>query len=179
VRSRLKSVERDLTGRARVVGEYVEDNPWKAIAVAGGIALVIGLSWDANDRRDRTITGGAHGTTGSTAHVGLFRGLFHTCRGGSNSTGLAAVEAEIFMLRTIRMLLWALAALRALAGARLCGRRGSGRIVGYPSNAGRSVGRRIVCRARRGLRLYRQPHVQGRPAMLEGNSSSSRPINIG
>jgi ElaB/YqjD/DUF883 family membrane-anchored ribosome-binding protein len=43
VRSRLSSVERDLTGRARVVGEYVEDNPWKAIAVAGGIALVIGL----------------------------------------------------------------------------------------------------------------------------------------
>jgi ElaB/YqjD/DUF883 family membrane-anchored ribosome-binding protein len=43
VRSRLKSVERDLTGRARVVGEYVEDNPWKAIAVAGGVALVIGL----------------------------------------------------------------------------------------------------------------------------------------
>jgi len=43
VRSRLKSVERDLTGRARVVGDYVEDNPWKAIAVAGGIALVIGL----------------------------------------------------------------------------------------------------------------------------------------
>jgi ElaB/YqjD/DUF883 family membrane-anchored ribosome-binding protein len=43
VRSRLRSVERDLTGRARVVGEYVEDNPWKAIAVAGGIALAIGL----------------------------------------------------------------------------------------------------------------------------------------
>jgi ElaB/YqjD/DUF883 family membrane-anchored ribosome-binding protein len=43
VRSRLKSVERDLTGRARVVGDYVEDNPWKAIAVAGGIALVVGL----------------------------------------------------------------------------------------------------------------------------------------
>jgi ElaB/YqjD/DUF883 family membrane-anchored ribosome-binding protein len=43
VRSRLKSVERDLTGRARVVGDFVEDNPWKAIAVAGGIALVIGL----------------------------------------------------------------------------------------------------------------------------------------
>lgn len=43
VRSRLKSVERDLTGRARVVGEYVEDNPWKAIAMVGGIALVVGL----------------------------------------------------------------------------------------------------------------------------------------
>jgi ElaB/YqjD/DUF883 family membrane-anchored ribosome-binding protein len=43
VRSRLKTVERDLTGRARAVGDYVEDNPWKAIAVAGGIALVVGL----------------------------------------------------------------------------------------------------------------------------------------
>jgi ElaB/YqjD/DUF883 family membrane-anchored ribosome-binding protein len=43
VRSRVRSVQRDLTGRARVVGDYVEDNPWTAIAVAGGIALVIGL----------------------------------------------------------------------------------------------------------------------------------------
>jgi ElaB/YqjD/DUF883 family membrane-anchored ribosome-binding protein len=43
VRSRLASVERDLKGRARVVGEYVEDNPWQAIALVGGIALILGL----------------------------------------------------------------------------------------------------------------------------------------
>lgn len=43
VRSRLSSVERDLRGRARMVGDYVEDNPWTAIAVAGGVALVLGL----------------------------------------------------------------------------------------------------------------------------------------
>ena len=43
VRARLASVERDLRGRARVVGDYVEDNPWQAIAVAGGIALIFGL----------------------------------------------------------------------------------------------------------------------------------------
>ncbi len=43
VRARLASVERDLRGRARVVGDYVEDNPWQAIAVAGGIALILGL----------------------------------------------------------------------------------------------------------------------------------------
>ena len=43
VRSRLRTVERDLAGRARVVGDYVEDNPWKAIAAVGGIALVLGL----------------------------------------------------------------------------------------------------------------------------------------
>lgn len=43
VRSRLTSVERDLRGRARVVGEYVEDNPWQSIAVVGGIALILGL----------------------------------------------------------------------------------------------------------------------------------------
>jgi ElaB/YqjD/DUF883 family membrane-anchored ribosome-binding protein len=43
VRSRLASVERDLKGRARVVGDYVEDNPWQAIAVVGGIALILGL----------------------------------------------------------------------------------------------------------------------------------------
>ena len=43
VRGRLSSVEQDLRGKARVVGDYVEENPWKAIAVAGGIALVVGL----------------------------------------------------------------------------------------------------------------------------------------
>jgi ElaB/YqjD/DUF883 family membrane-anchored ribosome-binding protein len=43
VRSRLHSVERDLKGHARAVGDYVEDNPWKAIAVVGGIALILGL----------------------------------------------------------------------------------------------------------------------------------------
>ena len=43
VRSRLASVERDLKGRARVMGDYVEDNPWQAIAVVGGVALILGL----------------------------------------------------------------------------------------------------------------------------------------
>jgi ElaB/YqjD/DUF883 family membrane-anchored ribosome-binding protein len=43
VRSRLASVERDLTGRARAMGDYVEDNPWQAIAVVGGVALILGL----------------------------------------------------------------------------------------------------------------------------------------
>ena len=43
VRSRVRSVQRDLTGRARAVGDYVEDNPWTSIAVAGGVALIIGL----------------------------------------------------------------------------------------------------------------------------------------
>jgi ElaB/YqjD/DUF883 family membrane-anchored ribosome-binding protein len=36
-------VQRDLTGRARAVGDYVEDNPWTSIAIAGGVALIIGL----------------------------------------------------------------------------------------------------------------------------------------
>lgn len=43
VRSRLASVERDLKGRARAMGDYVEDNPWQAIAVVGGVALILGL----------------------------------------------------------------------------------------------------------------------------------------
>jgi ElaB/YqjD/DUF883 family membrane-anchored ribosome-binding protein len=43
VRSRLASVERDIKGRAGAVGDYVEDNPWQAIAVVGGIALILGL----------------------------------------------------------------------------------------------------------------------------------------
>jgi ElaB/YqjD/DUF883 family membrane-anchored ribosome-binding protein len=43
VRSRFASVQRDLKGRAGVVGDYVEDNPWQAIALVGGIALILGL----------------------------------------------------------------------------------------------------------------------------------------
>lgn len=43
VRSRLESVEREIRGRASVVGDYVEDNPWTAVAVVGGVALLLGL----------------------------------------------------------------------------------------------------------------------------------------
>src|SRR5437016_4404761 len=43
LRSRLSSLERDVRGRARVVDGYVRDNPWKALAMAGGVALLIGL----------------------------------------------------------------------------------------------------------------------------------------
>lgn len=45
-------------------------------------------------------------------HLGVFRGLFISVIGAARTRlDLAAVEAEIFLLRTIRMLLWALAAL--------------------------------------------------------------------
>ncbi len=44
-------------------------------------------------------------------HVGLFRGLFVTViEAARTRLDLAAVEAEIFLLRAIHMLLWALAA---------------------------------------------------------------------
>ncbi|HKT74926.1 MAG TPA: DUF883 family protein [Steroidobacteraceae bacterium] len=43
LRGRLASVEREIRGRARAVDDYVQDNPWKTVAVVGGIALVIGL----------------------------------------------------------------------------------------------------------------------------------------
>lgn len=44
-------------------------------------------------------------------HIGLFRGLFVTViEAARTRLDLAAVEAEIFVLRVIRMLLWALAA---------------------------------------------------------------------
>ncbi|TLY60638.1 MAG: DUF883 domain-containing protein [Gammaproteobacteria bacterium] len=43
LRSRLASLEREVTGRARVVDGYVHDNPWTAIAVVGGVALLVGL----------------------------------------------------------------------------------------------------------------------------------------
>ena len=43
VRSRMSSVQREMKGHVRAVGDYVEDNPWQAIAVVGGIALILGL----------------------------------------------------------------------------------------------------------------------------------------
>ena len=43
LRSRLSEVERDLRGRAEVLDGYVHDNPWTAVAVAGGVALLLGL----------------------------------------------------------------------------------------------------------------------------------------
>jgi uncharacterized membrane protein YqjE len=46
------------------------------------------------------------------AHVGIFRSLFQSViEAARTRLDLAAVEAEIFVLRTIRMMLWALAAL--------------------------------------------------------------------
>lgn len=43
LRSQLGDIERDLKGRAEVLDDYVRDNPWTAVAIAGGIALVVGL----------------------------------------------------------------------------------------------------------------------------------------
>ncbi len=43
VRSRLAAFEKDMKGHARVVDGYVQDNPWTAIAVVGGVALIVGL----------------------------------------------------------------------------------------------------------------------------------------
>ena len=30
-------------GRARQVDGYVRDNPWQALAIAGGVALLVGI----------------------------------------------------------------------------------------------------------------------------------------
>ncbi|HVS77878.1 MAG TPA: DUF883 family protein [Steroidobacteraceae bacterium] len=43
LRSQLNDIERDLKGRAEVLDDYVRDNPWTAVAVAGGVALLVGL----------------------------------------------------------------------------------------------------------------------------------------
>lgn len=43
LRSQLNGIERDLKGRAEVLDDYVRDNPWMAVAVAGGFALLAGL----------------------------------------------------------------------------------------------------------------------------------------
>jgi ElaB/YqjD/DUF883 family membrane-anchored ribosome-binding protein len=43
LKDRLGSLEQQLNARARDVDGYVRDNPWQAVAVAGGVALLLGL----------------------------------------------------------------------------------------------------------------------------------------
>ena len=43
LKARLNGLESQLKGRARDVDSYVRDNPWQAVAVVGGVALLLGL----------------------------------------------------------------------------------------------------------------------------------------
>lgn len=43
LRGRLNALEEQLTARARDVDTYVRTNPWQAVAVVGGLALLLGL----------------------------------------------------------------------------------------------------------------------------------------
>ncbi|HEV2284768.1 MAG TPA: DUF883 domain-containing protein [Steroidobacteraceae bacterium] len=43
LRGRLASLEGQVKARARDVDGYVRDNPWQAVAIAGGVALLVGL----------------------------------------------------------------------------------------------------------------------------------------
>ncbi|HEX5462404.1 MAG TPA: DUF883 family protein [Steroidobacteraceae bacterium] len=43
LRHQLGDIERDLKGRAEVLDGYVRDNPWAAVAIVGGVALLVGL----------------------------------------------------------------------------------------------------------------------------------------
>jgi ElaB/YqjD/DUF883 family membrane-anchored ribosome-binding protein len=43
LRGRLAALEQQVSTRAREVDTYVRDNPWQAVAVAGGVALLLGL----------------------------------------------------------------------------------------------------------------------------------------
>jgi ElaB/YqjD/DUF883 family membrane-anchored ribosome-binding protein len=38
-----KEVLSEARARARAANDYVKDNPWRSIAIAGGVALVVGL----------------------------------------------------------------------------------------------------------------------------------------
>jgi len=44
LRARLSALEDTVRSRARDVDSYVRDNPWQAVAVVGGVALLIGLA---------------------------------------------------------------------------------------------------------------------------------------
>jgi ElaB/YqjD/DUF883 family membrane-anchored ribosome-binding protein len=43
LRARLNALEDTVRSRARDVDTYVRDNPWQAVAVIGGVALLLGL----------------------------------------------------------------------------------------------------------------------------------------
>ena len=43
LRARLNALEETVRTRARDVDHYVHENPWQAVAVAGGVALLLGL----------------------------------------------------------------------------------------------------------------------------------------
>jgi ElaB/YqjD/DUF883 family membrane-anchored ribosome-binding protein len=43
MRNRLALLERELKGQVRMVDTYVQENPWAAVALAGGLALLVGV----------------------------------------------------------------------------------------------------------------------------------------
>jgi ElaB/YqjD/DUF883 family membrane-anchored ribosome-binding protein len=43
LRGRLGALEEQLTARAHDLDRYVRNNPWQAVAVVGGVALLLGL----------------------------------------------------------------------------------------------------------------------------------------
>jgi ElaB/YqjD/DUF883 family membrane-anchored ribosome-binding protein len=43
LRGRLAGLEGQVKARARDLDSYVRDNPWQAVAIAGGVALLLGL----------------------------------------------------------------------------------------------------------------------------------------
>jgi ElaB/YqjD/DUF883 family membrane-anchored ribosome-binding protein len=43
LKGRLGSLEQQLNARVHEVDDYVRYNPWQAVAVAGGVALLLGL----------------------------------------------------------------------------------------------------------------------------------------
>ena len=43
LRERLNALEEQLTARARDIDTYVRTNPWQAVAMVGGLALLLGL----------------------------------------------------------------------------------------------------------------------------------------
>ena len=108
--------------------------------------------------------------SGHSGYAGVFRRLFDTVIAAARTRlDLAAVEAEIFLLLTIRMLLWALAALAcgllALAFAvvaMVAALWDTHRMLGVLSGAGLFVVLAVV------FGYIASRTFKGRPAMLEG-----------
>src|SRR6266478_3629577 len=48
LRDRMSGLEDVVKGRAKQVDGYVRDNPWQALAIAGGVALLVGILMGRN-----------------------------------------------------------------------------------------------------------------------------------
>ncbi len=101
-----------MKGCAKQVDGYVRDNPRQALAIAGGVALLVGILMGRRqpvDERARRLPIPTPWEADCTSAA--LRGLFATDSTRFDAADLTAVEVELYLIRVVQMLLRAVAAL--------------------------------------------------------------------